>query len=241
MVRPVVVITGGASGIGLATAQAYAQKGFRVVIGGRRESALKDALAQMPPQSDVQGRSLDVAQRESVNTFFQWVHDSIGPTDILIQAAGVNIKERSMEMLSPKQWDDLMAINATGAYNCMHAVLPSMKQRKQGLIINISSIAGKRAIALGGIAYSASKFAMSALSLCVSNEVASDGIRITTVYPGEVNTPILEHRPSPVSEEHRAKILQPNDVAAVLLSLAELPSSVHIPELVVKPLQQTWY
>ncbi len=124
MVRPVVVITGGASGIGLATAQAYAQKGFRVVIGGRRESALKDALAQMPPQSDVQGRSLDVAQRENVNTFFQWVHDSIGPTDILIQAAGVTSKETKHEMLSPKQWDDLMAINATGAYNCMHARPP---------------------------------------------------------------------------------------------------------------------
>ncbi len=97
----------------------------------------------------------------------------------------------------------------------MHAVLPGMRERKSGTIVNISSIAGKRAIALGGIAYSASKFAMTALGTCVANEVAEDGVRVTNVYPGEVNTPILANRPTPVSEEHKQRILQPDDVARV--------------------------
>ncbi len=114
----------------------------------------------------------------------------------------------------PEQWDQMMAINATGAYNCMHAVLPQMRERHDGLIMNISSIAGKRAANLGGIAYCASKFAMTALGTAVGLEEANNGIRVTNIYPGEVETPILEQRPEPVSQERRAAMLQPEDVAA---------------------------
>ena len=159
----------------------------------------------------------------------------------MINAAGINIKNRSMADMLPEQWDQIFAINATGAYNCLHAVLPAMRARKDGFIINISSIAGKRAIALGGIAYSASKFAMTALGTCVANEVAEDGVRVTNIYPGEVNTPLLEQRPAPVSEEHKARILQPEHVAELVVGLIALPDSVHVPELVVKPLTQGWY
>jgi NADP-dependent 3-hydroxy acid dehydrogenase YdfG len=116
-----------------------------------------------------------------------------------------------------------------------------MRKQKDGVIFNISSVAGKRAIALGGVAYSASKFAMTALGTCVSNEVNKDGIRLINVYPGEVNTPILDHRPTPVSDEHRQRILQPEEVAEVLTSLAALPKNVHVPEIVIKPLAQEWY
>ena len=137
--------------------------------------------------------------------------------------------------------DQVLAINATGAYNCLHAVLPSMRARKDGFILNVTSVAGKRAIALGGIAYSASKFAMTSLGTCVANEVADDGVRITNVYPGEVNTPLLEQRPAPVSDEHKQRILQPEHVAAAMVALIKLPKEVHIPEFVIKPLSQGWY
>ncbi|GIX00510.1 MAG: oxidoreductase [Pirellulaceae bacterium] len=223
--------------MGRAAARELDAVGCDVVIGGRRESVLQEAA----DGTSIRCHPVDVAVRDSVNTFFEWALETLGQIDVMINAAGINIKNRSMQEMKPEQWDQVMAVNATGAYNCLQAVLPTMRARKHGLIINVSSVAGKRAIALGGIAYSASKFAMTSLGICVSNEVATDGIRVTNVYPGEVNTPLLEQRPTPVSEEHRRNILQPDDVAKVIRSLVELPAAVHIPEIVVKPLGQQWF
>src|SRR4029079_8539989 len=110
---------------------------------------------------------------------------------------------RAMGNMTPEDWDRVLAINATGAYNCMHAVLPQMLERGAGLIVNISSVAGKRASELGGVAYCAAKFAQTALGTAVAQEVGSRGVRVSNIYPGEVNTPILNERPKPVSEEHK--------------------------------------
>ncbi|MGN6134581.1 MAG: SDR family oxidoreductase [Aureliella sp.] len=231
------VVVGGGTGIGQAIARSLAEAGAKVIIGGRREEILKQAAAGTP----IQWRALDVGNRQQVDDFFAWSQKQLGHIDIMVNAAGLNVKDRSMKALEPEQWDHVMNINATGAYNCLHAVLPGMRSRRSGTIINISSIAGKRAIALGGVAYSASKFAMTALGICVSNEVAEDGIRLTNLYPGEVNTPILNERPTPVSEEHRQRILQPEQVAQLVLSIIALPPSVHVPEVIIKPLSQQWY
>ena len=234
-----VVVTGGATGIGFAIANLFAQSGAKVAIGSRRESAISDAIAFS--NNLLIGHCLDVANRESVESFFEWFDKSIGHVDILVNAAGVNIRDRSINAMAPEQWDQVMAINATGAYNCIHCVLPQMRLRHCGMIINISSVAGKRALALGGVAYAASKFAMTALGTCVSNEVGVEGIRVTNVYPGEVDTPILEQRPTPVSDEHRQAILRPEDIANIVVGLASLPERVHVPEIVIKPVQQQYY
>jgi NADP-dependent 3-hydroxy acid dehydrogenase YdfG len=235
----VVVVTGGATGIGLALANAFADRGARVVIGSRRQSAIDDAVGQS--QGKLKGHTLDVANRQDVNNFMAWVAKEVGDVDILINAAGINIKDRTMANMTPENWDQVMQINATGAYNCIQAVLPSMRVRKSGFIINISSVTGKRAIALGGVAYAASKFAMTALGTCVANEVGVEGIRVTNVYPGEVDTPILEQRPVPVSEEHRKAILRPEDIAHVVVCLADTPTRVHVPEIVIKPVHQSYF
>ena len=231
-----VVVVGAGTGIGQAIAQSLCTAGATVAIGGRREDALRETAAG----TKMLTHTIDVASRESTNAFFDWATQQLGQIDILVNAAGVNIKDRSMADMPPEEWDRVMGINATGAYNCMAAVLPAMRSRKCGTIINISSIAGKRASALGGIAYCASKFAMTALGTSVANEVGPDGVRVTNLYPGEVNTPILEHRPSPVSEEHKQKILQPEHVAELVLCLVSLPPSVHVPEVIIKPLWQGW-
>jgi NADP-dependent 3-hydroxy acid dehydrogenase YdfG len=145
-----------------------------------------------------------------------------------------------MSEMTPEQWDQVMQVNATGGYNAMYSVLPHMRERGDGLIVNISSVAGKRALTLGGIAYCASKFAMTALGTAVGNEDAPNGIRITNVYPGEVETPLLENRPAPVSAERRATMLQPADVAAMVLAIAALPPRAHVPEIVIKPTVQEY-
>lgn len=233
-----VVVVGGGSGMGRSTARLLAANGnYDVIIGGRTLEKLKDAAEG----TSIKCHSIDVSNRDSVNDFFQSAEQELGgPIDVMVNAAGINIPNRSMQAMTPDQWDQIIAINLTGAYNCIQAVLPAMRGRNDGLIINVSSVAGKRAIALAGIAYSASKFGMTALGTCVANEAATDGVRVTNVYPGEVDTPLLKQRPSPVTEEHRGRMLQADHVGELIVSLIELPKAVHVPEVVVKPLTQEW-
>jgi NAD(P)-dependent dehydrogenase (short-subunit alcohol dehydrogenase family) len=229
------LITGGGSGIGLGCALALAAEGCKVAIAGRRLEVLKEAAVGWLGKPTILYHQCDVANRDSVNALFAWAAESLGPIDILVNSAGINIKNRMMSNMAPDQWDHVLAVNATGVYNCLHAVLPQMRERKDGLIVNISSISGLRAAALGGVAYNASKFAVAALGTSVANEEAPNRIRVTNIFPGEVDTPILEHRPQPVSAERRAKMLMPEDVGALVVTLALLPPRAHVPELVIKP------
>ncbi len=234
------VITGGGTGIGLGIAQAFALEGCRVVIAGRREEILRKAAEAWSGEPGLLYHAVDVTDRQSVAQMFAWANQQLGQIDILVNSAGINIKTRSMATMSPEQWDQVMAINATGAYNCIYEVLPQMRERGDGLIMNISSIAGKRALALGGIAYCAAKFAMSALGTAIGNEDAANGIRVTNVYPGEVNTPILVNRPQPVSDERKAAMVQPEDVGDLAVTIAALPPRAHVSEVIIKPLVQEY-
>ena len=229
------LVTGGGTGIGWGIARALAAAGCQVAIAGRREQPLREASAEWQGQPTVLCHTVDVTNRDSVRELFDWTNEQLGRIDILVNSAGTNIKNRTMSEMTPEQWDEVMAINATGVYNCMYAVLPQMRARRDGLIVNITSISGKRASALGGVAYCASKFAASALSTAVWNEEVANGIRITNVYPGEVNTPILEKRPQPVSKERKSKMLLPEDIGEMVVAVACLPPRAHVAELVIKP------
>jgi NADP-dependent 3-hydroxy acid dehydrogenase YdfG len=234
------LITGGGSGIGLGTAVALAHEGCRVAIAGRRLEVLKAGAATWTGQPPILFQACDVGDRADVERLFAWTQKQLGRIDILVNAAGVNLKSRMMANMAPQDWDRVLTINATGVYNTMYAVLPQMRERRDGVIINISSISGKRAAALGGVAYNASKFAVAALGISVANEEAANNIRITTIYPGEVDTPILEFRPQPVSDERRAKMLLPEDVADIVVAIAKLPPRAHVPELIIKPTTQEY-
>ncbi len=236
----VAVVTGGGTGIGAAVAVGLAEDGAKVVITGRREEKLEEAAARFSGEPKILCRACDVGDREDANALFAWVKDHVGPVDILVSSAGINVPKRSMAEGSPEDWDKVLRVNATGAYNCMYAALPDMRAKHDGVIVNISSVAGIRASVLGGVAYSASKFAMAALGLTVAEEERNNGIRITNVYPGEVETPILDQRPVPVSAEHRARILQPEDVAAAVLMVVKLPPRASVPELTIKPTTQSF-
>ncbi|MCC9655640.1 SDR family oxidoreductase [Rhodopirellula halodulae] len=236
----VVAITGGGTGIGAGIARELAMAGAKVTIGGRREAPLKEVAGSIRSSNPVRTHTIDVADNDSIEAFFADVRENVGEVDILVNSAGINIAKRTMAEMDPDEWDRVLRINATGAYRCMHQVLAGMRDRRDGLIINISSVAGKRAITLGGVVYCASKFAMTALGTATANEVRHEGVRITNVYPGEVNTPILENRPVPVTEEHKQSILQPEDIASVILSICQLPPRACVPEIVIKPTTQEW-
>lgn len=235
------LVTGGATGIGLGIAIGLAEEGCRVAIAGRREDKLRDAASTYRGTPALIHHTADVGDLKSVERLVAWATRELGPLDIVVNSAGVNVLRRTLAELSPEDWELMMRINATGAFNCLYAVLPQMRKRRDGLIVNISSIAGKRSSLLGGIGYTASKFAMTATGVTAAREEAENGIRITNIYPGEVDTPILEHRPKPVSAEHRARILKPEDVAAAVLMVACLPPRAHVPELVIKPTSQDYF
>lgn len=236
-----VLVTGGGSGIGLGVAAALAREGCRVAICGRDAAKLNRAAASIEAAHPVAAIPCDVADRESVSRLFAEL-ERLGllPLDILVNSAGINIARRRMAELVPADWDRLLAVNSTGAFNCMHAALPGMRQRRAGLIVNISSFAGKRAVSLAGPAYCASKFAATALGLAVGAEEQENGIRVTNIYPGEVNTPILDQRPVPVPDEKKRQMLQPEDIADCVIAIARLPARAVVRELLLTPLYQTY-
>ncbi|HEX9543571.1 MAG TPA: SDR family oxidoreductase, partial [Pyrinomonadaceae bacterium] len=169
------LITGGGSGIGLAVARAFLDEGARVAITGRQESKLRKAAGSLPGEDRLLIHPADVAHVDQVHKLVGRVQEALGPIDILINNAGLNVRRRAFRDLSPESWRSLMQANLDGAFYCIHAVLPGMLQRRDGLIINISSVAGKRASPLGGAAYAASKFGMSALGLCLAAEEKDSG------------------------------------------------------------------
>jgi NAD(P)-dependent dehydrogenase (short-subunit alcohol dehydrogenase family) len=213
-----------------------ADLGLRVALVGRNREKLERARADL-----VRGRDSafvapgDISDRFAVNAVVDQVMAAFGSIDVLVCNAGINVKNRSLESLEPKDWDRMIATNLTGAFNLIHAVLPSMRQSQNGLVIQICSVSGLRASTLGGAGYSASKFGQSALGICLGREEGARGIRSSVIYPGEVDTPILDARPIPVGPERRAVILQPEDVATAVKFLVELHPRAHVPELVIKP------
>lgn len=230
-----VLVTGGGSGIGLATARLLLHEGARVAISGRNEEKLRRAAEELNAGERLLYHAADVADMKQVETLVQETTRQLGPIVILVNNAGLNIKERTFRDLTPENWHLLLGANLHGAFYCMRAVLPQMRQRRDGLIININSISGKRSNPLGGLGYNAAKFGLRGLAMGLAAEEKDNGIRVSNIYPGEVNTPILEARPTPVSEERRRTMLQPEDVAATVLLIATLPPRASIPELVITP------
>jgi NADP-dependent 3-hydroxy acid dehydrogenase YdfG len=230
------MVTGAGSGIGRGITAALADLGLRVAMIGRDREKLERARAGLERGRDSAFvAACDISDRFAVQGVVDQVLAAFGNVDVLVCNAGTNVKNRSLETLDPADWDRMIATNLTGSFNLVHAVLPSMRAQKNGLVIQICSVSGLRASTLGGAGYSASKFGQAALGICVGREEGVRGIRSSVIYPGEVNTPILDARPIPVGADRRAVILQPEDIAAAVKFLVELHPRAHVPELVIKP------
>lgn len=219
----VALVAGASTGIGLATALAFADAGAQVHAAARRPELIEEAAGDR-----VTAHALDVADRDAVAQLAQ----AIGPLHALVVAAGVNIKRRRFEETSPEDWDRVLATNLTGAFNVVSAFLPALREAR-GDVVLIGSVSGNFTDK-SGAAYQASKAGLHALARGAAFDEQS-GVRFTTVAPGVVDTPILENRPQVPDAEMRAQMLQPEDVAAACLFVVTLPPRAYVPELTILP------
>ena len=222
--------------MGRATALALAREGASLILFGRRREPL-DACAQ---EIEAEGARalvfpLDVADDRAVDAAVAAAVERFGRIDILVNNAGTNITRRALREVSVADWHRVLATNLTGVFICTRAVLPAMRQQRAGLIINVLSGAALNASAIPGAAYSASKRGAVAISQIINAEEAENGIRATTIYPGDTVTPILDSRPTPPSAEAKALMLQPEDIAATVLYVATLPDRAWVVDLNIRP------
>jgi NAD(P)-dependent dehydrogenase (short-subunit alcohol dehydrogenase family) len=231
----VVLVVGGGSGIGLAIGVAFAREGCRVILAARTAASLTAAKKLPGVGPSFLTQTCDATDRAQVAALLAWTAAQAGPIDILVYSAGVNVPKRAFTDVAPTDFDRVLATNTTGAFNCFHAVLPSMRARRSGLILNIVSIAGLRTLQPAGVPYTASKYAQGAIGTIANLEALPDGVRVTNLYPGETDTPILAKRAVPPTPEQLACMLQPEDVAAMAVAVAKLPARAVVPEIVITP------
>ena len=234
-------VTGGGSGIGLAGATELVKAGAHVLISGRTAATNASALADLQALGSAEAVLLDVADKQAVKAVAQHLVATHGRIDILINSAGTNATQRNFDVLTTEAWDEVVAINLSGLFYCVHAVLPTMRHQQGGLIINVSSWAGLYASKLTGPAYNATKRAVLALTESINMEECSNGIRASSLLPGEVATPILNKRPVPPSQAQRERMVQAEDMGQAILFLAQMPPRTCINELVISPTYNRFY
>lgn len=228
-------ITGAGTGIGEAGAKVLAAAGMQVILSGRRLEPLNETASEIGPAASVE--QLDVSDRDSVSAVADRIIERFGRIDVLVNSAGINIKERNWHNVTLDDWDRVIRIDLDGAFYCVKAVLPTMIEQGDGLIINISSWAGKHVSVVTGPGYTAAKHAMNAMNESLNMEHGIHGIRACAICPGEVATPILDNRPVPVSDDDKAKMVQSEDCGELIGFIAGMPAHVCINELTISP---TW-
>ena len=233
----VALVTGAGTGIGAAVAHALAQAGAGVGLLGRRPQPLEQVAAEIA-QAGGKGWALpaDVTDLAAVEAAVERCQAlGAGRLDLLVNNAGINTKYRSLDNISAADWSRVVDINLNGAYWCVRAVLPAMRRQGAGLIVNVSSGAGLRPSHVSGVAYSATKTALASLNGSINQEERRHGIRACVVYPGEVDTPMIDERTVVPSAAARATMMRPDDVAQAILFIATMPARVTIDELVIRP------
>jgi NADP-dependent 3-hydroxy acid dehydrogenase YdfG len=231
----VVVIIGASSGIGQSTAIMAAKAGAIVVAAARREDRLQAMQSQLAAEGvTVAVRKTDAVNLDEVMALIEGVVTEHGRVDIAVYATGTNTVDRAMKVMSPATWGTVLETNLTGAFFLSHAVLPCMRKAGAGHIIYVSSTAG--AIAdMSGAAYQASKRGLLGLAHAIRLEERAAGIRTCCIMPGLTNTELVERRPEKLSADTLEKALKPEDVAATILHVMQMPPRVTIPEILMVP------
>ena len=226
------LVTGATEGIGRATALALGRAGYRVGICSRSGEKVEATLAELRTQGvTAAGAAADVADPDQVRHLVDQVRGALGEIDVLVNNAGVLIA-RPIEELTLEDWDVTMATNLRSLYLTTRLVLPGMRTRRQGTIVNVASLAGRNGF-VGGSAYSASKHAVLGFSRSLMLEVRKENVRVIAVCPGSVATGML--RDQAMLKPDHERILRPEDVAASILHVLTLPAGALVSELDIRP------
>lgn len=229
----VAVVTGGGRGIGAAVARCLAAMGMQVVICGRTVSTLDRVAREIEAAGGAcVPLACDVSQVRSVEGFAQKFLQRFARLDVLVNNAGVGAFSTPLHQLPPHEWERVLDTNLKGVYLMIRALAPRMIEQKSGHIINVSSLAGKNALPKGA-AYAASKWGLNGLSYSVAEELRGDGIRVSVVCPGSVDTEL-----SPHSGKDPSRMLQPDDVAHTIAMLVTQAPQSFVSEVLIRPTQK---
>jgi short-subunit dehydrogenase len=227
------LVTGASSGIGKATALAFAQHGINLALVSRSQPKLA-AVAQAAEQFGVQAKvyPIDLALVQHVRSHVQDIVNELGRLDMLVNCAGMGYTGALID--TPlADWQQVLNLNLTSVFQCVQGVLPAMRSQRQGMIVNVASIAAHQVFPEWGT-YCVSKFGLLALSKAIAAEERAYGIRVTTVSPGSVNTPLWD-TDTVHAEFPRSAMLTPDVVAQTILQTVLLPDSAVAEEILLMP------
>jgi 3-oxoacyl-[acyl-carrier protein] reductase len=226
------LVTGATHGIGRATAFALGRAGYRVGVCARTADKVESLVAELRAAGiEAAGRAADVADPAQVASVVEHVSKALGDIGVLVNNAGVLIA-RPIEELTLEDWDATMATNLRGLFLMTRAVLPPMRAKGQGDIVNVASLSARNGFA-GGSAYAASKHAVLGFGRSLMLELRKEGIRVITICPGSVDTGML--RDQPMLKSDPARILQPEDVAETILHSLSVPERALVSEVDIRP------
>jgi NADP-dependent 3-hydroxy acid dehydrogenase YdfG len=236
--KPLVIITGASSGIGAATAKAFAAAGCPLLLLARRLEQMEALKLQ-----NTLCRKVDVLDRKGLQTAVSEAEARFGPAEILINNAGIMLNGDPAKQ-SPEEWDRMIDVNLKGVMNGIHAVLPAMVARESGTIVNIGSIAGRKTFGAHSV-YCGTKFGVHAITETIREEVASKNVRLITIAPGMVGTELVSHATDEAAKagwlayaEQIGGPLVPEDIAEAILYACQAPQRVCIREIVICPTRQ---
>ena len=232
----VAIITGAGSGIGRATALAFAREGADLVIVGRRAAPLEDVAKEVHSFGRTAVvHSVDLEDGEAAAAVADVAIKNFGKVDILVNNAGHSSKGRSVLHIGKDEWESVFKINVEAVFRLTQTAVRDMVKRGEGTVITVSSIGAITPGPLGGAAYCSAKAASYAMMRNMNEDLRDKGIRSCTILPGEVDTPIMNGRPLPPSEEARSTMMHPEDVAAAILLCAALPHRTQLSEIRLLP------
>ncbi len=232
----IAIVTGAGSGIGRATAVSFAEAGATVVLAGRRPQPLEEtARAAKACGAAVAVKSVDLEDGDAAAALGRWALDRFGQVDVLVNNPGHSTRVRSLRYVQPDEFESVFKVNVHGVYRLTQSLLESMIARESGTVVTVASMAALNPGLLGGIPYGSAKAAELALMRGMNAELRKHGIRACTVIPAEVNTPILDNRPTPPDASTRAAMMQPEDVAAVILLCVSMPARTLVEQVVMMP------
>ena len=231
----IAIVTGAGSGVGRATAIQLVAQGWEVVLIGRQESTLQETARQTADPARCKIAPLIIGDLEATKALAATLLAEYPHVDLLVNAAGTNVPQRSLEILSMEDYHEMMNSNLNGAFYLAQAFLPAMRRQKSGTIVNIVSEAGRQASPKAGPGYVISKFGMTGLTQAINAEERANGIRACSLFPGDIATPILDKRPAPPSAEARAKMMMPEDIADCVMLVVNLPERAVIEEILIRP------